>query len=60
MRGTICPERLEGASPLVDIRLLRQRVLAVVEEAERHRTATMVKRSTVRGGRGNIGVASAR
>jgi hypothetical protein len=53
-------ERLEGASPLVDIRLLRQRVLAVVEEAERYRTTTMVERSTVRGGRGNIGVASAR
>lgn len=51
---------LEDASPLVDMRLLRQRVLAVVEEAERQAGTIVVKRSTVRGGRGSIGVAAAR
>jgi hypothetical protein len=52
-------EGLEGASPLVDMRLLRQRVLAVVEAAERHASTIVAKRSTVRGGRGDIGIASA-
>lgn len=51
---------LVGASALVDMQLLRQRVLAVVEEAERHAGTIEAKRSTVRGGRGNTGVASAR
>lgn len=50
---------LVGVSPLADIQLIRQRVLARVEDVERQIGNIVAKRSTVRGGRDNIGVASA-
>jgi hypothetical protein len=50
---------LVGASALVDMALIRQRVLARVEAMERLLGTTVVQRSTVRGGRGDIDAASA-
>jgi hypothetical protein len=47
---------LVGASPLVDMALIRQRVLAHAEEMERQLGTIVVKRSTMRGGRDSIGV----